>query len=742
MTVKQNATTSAKSKKKTASGSSSKTVTKKVEEVGTLSKSSSSSSLQISDVSHLPVQTSSVQYSVTETLPQETGEKITHYTETGASSTEYRHYIAQDTSSKQATNITQISSILNQSTQNLAKTDDANVSYTVVEPVEERLTYNKNDSTWNGKFVVEKPTTTRSFHQESSQQSSSVVKSSSSSKVIEIVDGKERIVDEKHHEKAEAASSSREEQLTSKSGTGIAPELHHTKRSRDSTTAYDSARPELAQPKTETRESFKETHQVGDERASNAYQTRDVTNVSLDALGQQAFKTVTDETGAVSKGGKDVATTTTYYDSKGNVIKTVDGSRRIEDHTSKTSTRRDRSESTKKETASSFAQEQTGTSKVSTSTTYYDSKGNVIKTVTDSGATEGANKKSTKRGKSDTKTKEAASSVSKDKIGSSTVSTTTTYYDSKGNIIKTVSDSDVIPEKTTTRGDSTFILSDNSTNTRSDVKHAATSSFLSKEQIASSGTTTTYYDSKGKVIKTETGPGATSGSSDLLNTTYIVDDASSVASDATYTLNDSKSMASDVTYTLEDSGFVDSSKIRQTATDSRDFYGSSEQVINDNTEMYTNERTYGKTGWNGRFVYETPTKPKRAPSPAKKGPKKTSTPTKDDKIVSETYTTIETKRGPTPTGQLETIYTETVYKSVDDLTDIKDGKTSVTNVEYVTKSKGFADVKTTSEVVEDVKVHVDKRFDSKADVVDFRTSKDVKVSLTFFFLALSITKFF
>lgn len=770
MTVKQNTTTSTSSKKKTTtSASTSKASTSKTvsKEVGTVSKSSSSSSLKISDVSHLPVQTSLVRYSVTETLPQETGEKITHYTESGASSTEYRHFIAQDASSKQATNITQISSELNRSIQNLAKTED-NANYTVVEPVEERVSYNKNDSAWNGKFVLEQPVKTSSYRQETSkQESSSVVKSSSSSKVIEIVDGKERVVDEKHHEKADAASSSRQEQLTSKSGTGVTPEVHYTKKSRDSATAYDSARPELAQPKTETRESFKETHQVGDQRASNAYKTKEVTNANLKGLDDSGFggdssvssthakgvktaqnsgvktegfsitndsskktnttssKKTKDSTTKQSSsssykdqvGSSTVTTTTTYYDSKGNVIKTVDdsgiessvldGSLNITDDSSKkgyTATKQQVGSSSKN-VQQAASKDHIDSSTITTTTTFYDSKGNIIKTVNGSGIPDGnltiTDSSTTKKefGSSSSKNIQQAA-TSKAQIDTST---TTTYYDSKGNIIKTIGDSGA---KTGVL-DGTFTVTDDSAKRGSTTTKKEFGSSKQTDRIGSSSHTTTYYDSKGNVVKTVAD---SSDKNDFLDTTYTIDDAKSVASDATYTLNES--VASDATYTLDDINVVDSTRIRQTATDSRDFYGYSadaKQVMKDNTDvMYTNERNYGKTGWNGKFVYETP-----AASPGKEKPRKgpkTSTPKKGEKIVSETYTTIETKPGPTPTGQLETIYTETVYKSVDDLTDIKD---SSTNVEYTTKS--------------DVRVHVDEsKFVSTGDVVDYRSYKDVK----------------
>lgn len=167
---------STKSTKKTSSSKStsatstsqqtSKSVSKVSSQVqnsskGNVSKSSSASSLQIADVSHLPVNASNVTYTVTEVLPAGGGEKITTYGETGgATSTEYRHFIEQDKSSH-SSNIQQIESVLNQSSSNLSI--DSASTYTVTEPKEEyRLTYNVNDSGWNGKFVMEADSSTAS----------------------------------------------------------------------------------------------------------------------------------------------------------------------------------------------------------------------------------------------------------------------------------------------------------------------------------------------------------------------------------------------------------------------------------------------------------------------------------------------------------------------------------------------------------------------------------------------------
>ncbi|KAK9877452.1 hypothetical protein WA026_018563 [Henosepilachna vigintioctopunctata] len=148
---------------------------------GNVSKSSSASSLQIADVSHLPINSSNVTYTVTEVLPAGGGEKVTTYETGGATSTEYRHFITQDKSGGHSTNIQQIDSTLNQSTSNISV--DSASTYTVTEPKEEyRLTYNMNDSGWNGKFIMEGGSSTTSSKSNTTFTKSSSKNVSSDSK--------------------------------------------------------------------------------------------------------------------------------------------------------------------------------------------------------------------------------------------------------------------------------------------------------------------------------------------------------------------------------------------------------------------------------------------------------------------------------------------------------------------------------------------------------------------------------
>lgn len=640
---------------------------------GALSKSSSSSSLQIADVSHLPVQTSVVTYTVTEKLPQDTGEKITTYNESGATSTEYRHFIAQDKSSQGASNITQISSTLNKSVQNLSKdlADDSSISYTVIEPKEERHTYNKNDSAWNGKFVHEKPTpskrttvkgktgkvvaadsttVTEEFVSASShQESSSMAKSSSSSRVIEIIDGKERVIDEKHHESGYSTAASHDEHLSSKSGTNITPELHYSQKAKESSTAFDTSKPELTKPKTKSSESSREIHKVGEIQSVDSYSVNN--DVSESSLKYEASKVRSNlnDTYVIQKDTIDSASR-------------LDKSRIHNLDETYTVDKSDRSNASKTNGS--------GSTTVTTTTTYYDSKGNVIKTVPSTSVKQTTSDFITKEKGSKTGSKQKTQS--QDERGTSTVTTSTTYYDSKGNVIKSVDDTQRIP--------------------------SSNSDFISKERESEASQSVRYVD--------------------------------------------------------ED--YVDTSRIRrqQNQTDSRSFYGhgvdsASTTVKNvydstavqntigtkgkilksdtaDSTDViFSNERTYGKTGWNGKFVYETPTKPKRAQSPTKK----TSTP-KD-----KSPTTKKLPKDQSPKDQVITVttVTEKIIPSTFGETIVKDDSSQISNIKTTVlkdsktarDEQNFSDV--TTSVLKDSKTFVDEKISTDA-FTDIKTSvsKDSK----------------
>ncbi|KAG5885099.1 hypothetical protein JTB14_017274 [Gonioctena quinquepunctata] len=349
-TSKTSATTSSKVIK--SSSTKSETV-----HSGNLSKTSSSSSLQIADVSHLPVDAKIVKY---------------------------KDYATP------STDIQQISSTLNQSTSNINQSISnlsqiSGSTYTVTEPMEEiKLTYNKNDSGWNGKFIYEQPvenrketvnqlvksgdtTVVEQFSSSSHQESSSTSKSSTSGRVIEIVDGKQRIIDQKHHETGHSTLKSKDERLEGRNGTNITPEVHSKQTIIDHSTRYDSAVPELIEPKTEFSKVVRESHKVGDHTSSsldsvkdvytdkNKFSIRDETSHFIntektDTDNQMESNSTKTTMGNLAQSlsensDKTLTTTTTvtYYDSKGNVIKTVTdvdtsvvpGSIQSEDHTTK-----------------------------------------------------------------------------------------------------------------------------------------------------------------------------------------------------------------------------------------------------------------------------------------------------------------------------------------------------------------------------------------------------------------------
>lgn len=683
MTVNKVGTSTTKTKKKSASSttaaSTSKTTTTKTSKVvggssttqtGNISKSSSSSSLQISDVSHLPVNANVVTYVVTETLPAGTGEKITTYGESGATSTEYRHYIAQDSSSKHSTDIQQIGSILNQSTSNLSQVSGS--TYTVTEPMEElKLTYNKNDSSWNGKFVYEQPiqkgkktknqliksdggtTVEQSSTSTSHQESSSKVQSSSSSYVVEIVDGKERIVDQKHHESAHATQSSNDEHLATKSGTNIVPEVHYTQKARDSETKYDTAVPELKQPKTKSSQAMREIHQVGDQTTSSVNVTHD------NAISDSSKHSIRDKT-------------KNFIDTeKTDIInKQIDTSSNAKTATSST------------ENTQMKSKNLGGSSTVTTTTTYYDSKGNVIKTVSDvdtqqipGSKTEQTSSKTTRDAVDKRKTHIISDSAVSDNIKSfvKDSDSTTTYVDenyvdtskirsqqtttdsknfyghsvdSRNTVVKDVYDTSAVQNVIGTKGriikdntiDSTDIIYSNDRNYG---KTGWNGNYETPEKPKREGPVTSTPRRPGsperKPSPSRKSPdGKTRGRSDSPSKKTSTDSKNYYGSDNTTTED-----TTTTTYYV-DEDYVDTNKIRnaQTSTDSNNFYGhgidSSNTVVNktydtravqntigtkgkviidqniDNTDIiYSNDRNYGKTGWNGQFTYEQPQQPKK-----------------------------------------------------------------------------------------------------------------------------------
>ncbi|KRT78768.1 hypothetical protein AMK59_7874, partial [Oryctes borbonicus] len=676
MTVNKTATTTAKTKKKTtasssttqATTSSSSTSTKKVigssstssqhqthEQIqdGALSKSSSASSLRISDISHLPVNTQLVSYTVTETLPQGGGEKITKYEESGATSTEYRHFIAQDQASKVSSDITQISSVLNQSTSNLSESSAAtNETYIVHEPKEELRIVNKNDSAWNGKFIYEQPVKSNQIVEQSSQSTSSQKrsynqKSSSDSYVIEIVDGKERIVDRKHHESQFADSASNQEQLVTKSGTNIKPEIHYSQKVKESSLAYDTDSPDLKIPKTRSLEAGKKIHKIGDSQTSSSYKTED--NAITDGRILQSIKTDTDldDTFALENLNstnidrrRQTITDSSKIDSSKSTQSKISSQSITDSKVSKTSKSQiSKSENIYVENIEPL--EGDIDTVISTTTTYYDSKGNVVKVDTDVQ-------------KSDV---EQVPVLTEPGV-TTTIKTTTTVYDSKGNVINENVDIDTMHLDNV----NSKIMSDSKSITEEDIK-SSTRVTEDVRNISTLDQTATMIDETD--IKTSTL--RDSRKSDRITDTNKFH--------STTDSNVNQINTEDIRYV--DENYVDTTKIRnsQTITDSRNFYGHSidskdtvvgntydttavqnvigtkGKVIKDNTldstdVIYSNDRLYGKTGWNGQFIYETPAKPKDTSTP-KKGPKdrKPRKPGEQGIEIVE-YITISTPEGP------------------------------------------------------------------------------------------------
>lgn len=662
MTINK-ATTSSKTKKKSessqqvASSSStkfSKTINSSnskeeiVKNVAGLSKCSSSSSLQIADVSDLPVDGTPVKYTVTESLP--TGSvKITTYAESGATSTEYRHSIAQDvSSSKHTSDITQISSTLNQSLTNLTNitsSDDnsLNTTYTVIEPKEDKISKVSNLSNQLNTVADVQVISSSSVQ----QTSSSTQKSSSNSYLIEVVDGKERIIDQKRNESEFSKMKHKEKHNLSKSGTGTTSEFHSVEKGSESTSAFDTSNPQLKEPKTDSTTYVREFHEVGGVKTSKSCLT-DESNYLED---KQSAAITRNDSARNSLRKADTNWDGTFVTEKVTGKQTSSDSRNFSSHDTSSNIVESSSESTTKKSADDRI--------TIVTTTYYDSSGNVIKVDTQQ-----------EKGQPDTviRTVDAVDSSNK-RIKSSEISDTTDF----------ISSSDINVDKTVKR-DST------------------------KQKFDVNGTS--------KDIKTES--------------QTLIDKEINNESNQTDTR-------------WVDENYVDTSKIRnaQYSTDTRNFYphgidststvvkntydtkavqnviGTKGKVLKPETTepdvVYSNDRNYGKTGWNGKFIYETPQKPKQT-GPAKT-PETSKAPTaknKDQKVKPDDQPKSTTKYPqPDSTGSQIFIDKEKVdvkiksSKSPDrpskptedfsksDSKTIVDYKTFVENIEDVSKTSDY-----------------------------------------------------
>lgn len=770
MTVNKSvATTSSKTKKKSAAGTtssssltqattsttssskkvidsssskSSKTVTssQQITQDGAVSKSSSASSLQISDISHLPVNTQLVSYTVTEALPQGIGEKITKYEDSGATSTEYRHFIAQDQSSKtQSSNITQISSVLNQSLSNLSEISAAtNETYIVHEPKEEVRVANKNDGAWNGKFVYETPIKSgneiveRTSQSTSSQKRSYNQKSSSDSYVIEIVDGKERIVDRKHKESEFADAASNDEFLATKSGTNIKPEIHYSQKVKESSLAYDSENPDLKTPKTRSLESGKDVHKIGDAESRTSYKTED--NALVDGKSFKSIKdhgsnvkskSITNENGAVNLENLATTTDSSQLTKHQTDISKISTQSKISDTKISKSSKTQTSKSESTYIANTEPIEGDIDTLVTTTITYYDSKGNVVKVDTDVQKTD---------------VEHVPVPV---EPGTQITTTTTTYYDARGNIIE--EDVDIDRKRLdSSLLDTKYVSSDSKYVTESkNIEDTRSSTEISEDHKNISSTTLRDIDIRDRTKN--------------ISSTTLIDDKTTDTHSKNITdesiRTDYTDSKKDIRYV--DENYVDLAKIRSshTATDSKNFYGhavdsrgtivdntydttavqnvigTKGKVIKDNTLdttdiIYSNDRLYGKTGWSGKFVNETPTQPKGTSTPKEpkdskpgvgdkrgpqeKSPKETDKKTRkpedgpgdkthpqhDDKIVE--YVMLTTKEGP----KKFPVYRNEIDTTITQSSTTIDKKFKTQNIKDVKKtSSTFIDNESTVEYV-------------------------------------------
>lgn len=716
--------------------------TSKSETSGGLSKSSSASSLKISDVSHLPVNANLVTYTVTEMLPTGSGEKITVYGDGGATSTEYRHFVNQDTAAASSSHIQQLSSTLNESTSNLSCASGS--TYTVTEPRDEfKLTYNKNDSGWNGKFIVEEPTKPKGAIVEQSststshQESSSIAKSSSSSYVIEIVDGKERIVDQKHHESAKAQSSSNDEHLASRSGTNITPEVHYKQKAKESATSYDTA--VSPQPKGYTSEAQREVHQIGDNISSSQSKTHD------------------------------------KYDSKHSLTdKTKDflNSEQIDTNvkTNQISTDKSQSSNIKKQSSSSTQNVETAknlgqTETVTTTVTYYDSKGNVIKEHTDVDTHAIPGSLSTQNiVSSSSNTKDISDhSIYSHKVSDSKVILDNTNI--PGSTIGKISSTDNISDhskRTTYYVDENYVdtnkirASQTATDSKNFFGHSVDSRDIAVSNVYDSKAVQNTIGTKGRVILDHTvdskdvvysndrNYGKTGWNGEFTyeasrqpnkekksqSPTRKPDKSKRVEeppsrkgpSDTSTPIKPNKPQKttafdeSTTTTSYVDENYVDTSKIRQsqTSTDSKNFYGHSvdsknvfvdnvydskatqntigtsgriftDHTVTDSADIiYSNDRLYGKTGWNGHFVYEQPQQPKkpddRKSSPSRKlpqkGPRTDESPSRRSPGEKKPSTSRKSPVRKGPQSSTDFLSTE-IQENINQFTDFTDSKTNV-----------------------------------------------------------------
>lgn len=576
-------------------------------------------------------------------------------------SSQYMQYVSNEGASSSHTS----SSVVNKSSSSNIQ-DSLNTTYTVTEPREDvKITTKEGDSAWNGKFIYEKPLQTKiikpidgntivecSSTSSASKKSSSVQKSSSSSYVIEIVDGKERIIDSKHHGSEFKQATGSDEHSSARYGTHIAPEAHYVQKLTDSSSAYDSAVPELAKPKTQSSELMQEIHMVDGQTSSSVSH---VTNVADKTIKTDNLHAIRENTGKLDK--NKISTDQTSIINQENVFHTTTGASNVvqslqvisnvqETHSSDTKHER---VSTDNRWDGKFVQ---------------DDK----RTKIDSGSHTTSSKQIVDDKLTNSKMKSSQDFISREiisegkNVDSKIEQTSDTMQEKIHTDNKIQSGDDVITQKmrTDTNWDGTFVYEKNDNLKK---KHTTTDSsnfYGNTGADYASHTKSTFVD-KGHVQTTPMRHAEDNTSGDFYDTSssraveskpdrviYYEQPSTVQSTQKTQTTSsgDFYGRSSGVRDNVVVKNVYDTTSTqnviggKSTTLQHEVIYDSSGKVITDTSDIiFSNDRNYGKSGWNGKFTYEKPyEEPKREiDSPIRTTPKtSTKLTTEDKKTVSST----------------------------------------------------------------------------------------------------------
>lgn len=540
-----------------------------------------------------------------------------HTSESGQPVTQTVSYPQASTSSKYVQYLTDASSSHQTSSSlNTGFVEDTSVSYTVTEPKEELHYRKEGDSSWNGKFIYEQPTKTKIVSREpivesystssSSKKSSTVQKSSSSSYVIEIVDGKERIVDSKHHESGFAHQEGSEEHSAARSGTHVPTEIHHIQKDSDSKTIYDSAIPELIQPKSQSSELVQEFHSVDGQSSSKSYAVKDDTlkNIKIDKnLAGKYLQDKFDETTKSEfnkafledKTQSDIKrlTETSLLDSTSSTIGL--NTSFIEDKTYTTDTNKFYQSQTDS-SLNKFTEDNKKSHSTTDSSNFYETDTLNKSFIQDSSDLNGKITRDSSKfydtTSSDNIIKESYDTVIKSSqiisdIQSSDIQTDK-HFKTDLKTDPTLSDQLIKHEKirTDTNWDGTFT-------------YEKTDNIKKKQTTSDSrnffGSTATDYSTQSKSTYTEHGPVSTEKAPKSQPSSSKDFYGHSTGSDNVVVKN--------VYDTKATQNVIGGKSTSQKHTV---IYDSNGKVIEDTTDIiFSNDRNYGKSGWNGKFTYET-----------------------------------------------------------------------------------------------------------------------------------------